>query len=418
MHKMELLTQKSIDKYQIVWYVKFEEVTMKQHMTNRQEITSLTTAKEGNALIMRKGRTSLLAAKIMLFALLKIENRNEINYDLKDRQYYRNLKLDTTVDYSRGLVAEMDVIELRKLLNKENSGSFYASLRELFSIDPSESKSLRNNFAVMLPNSNSGVLGYAEVITACHYDTSSGRLFLKFSDEDYIKSQLWQIKSEYTSLPLLLFLGIHSIHTYRLLEILYAKISMADEALRENVDELSTEYAFRFSVGELQLMLGIVDITTDKEAKKQAASKDPDWNSIAKEIGERQVSNFSNYKVFRKNSIDVAIKEINESNAAFSVEYDAERDEGGKKISYVNFYVKRKQANKKIIVESNPETNKMNAIVDLARELSALSLTYGELEEIATIANYDKSLVIAGYLLYEKFDIKDSFVDWFKEFRK
>jgi hypothetical protein len=271
----------------------------------------------------------------------------------------------------------------------------------------------------MLPNSNSGTLGYAEIITACHYGTNNGKLFLKFTEEDCIKSQLWQIKSEYTSLPLLLFLGLRSIHSYRLLEILYANVAMADDAFREQgEDGYLDEYAFRFTVGELQLMLGIVDITIDKEAKKKAASKDPDWNSIASEIGERQVSNFSNYKVFRKNSLDVAINEINSSDAAFYVEYEAERDEHGKKIAYVNFYVKRKNKNSHQAKTTSEREKKMDLIVDLARELNALSLTYGELEQIAQIANYDKSLVVAGYVLYDKFGVKTNFVDWFRDFRR
>ena len=93
---------------------------MEQYTTNGQVITNLTTTTEGNALIMRKGRTSLLSAKVMLFALLKVENRNDKQYNIKESQYYHRLLLDTTVDYRKGLVAEIDVSDLKKLLKKSN----------------------------------------------------------------------------------------------------------------------------------------------------------------------------------------------------------------------------------------------------------------------------------------------------------
>ena len=390
---------------------------MEQYIAKGQEITSLTTAKEGNALIMRKGRTSLLSAKVMLFALLKIENRDDKIYTLKERQYYRDLKFSTSVDYSKGLVAEIEVADLRRLLKKENSGSFYSSLREIFSSDPHEPKSLRNNFSVVMSRGESGVLGYAEVITACHYDTSCGKLFLKFSDEDYIKSQLWQIKSEYTSLPLLLFLGLKSVHSYRLLEILYSKIAICDDESKKNGNPLANEYSFRFTVGELQFMLGIIDITTDREAKQKALDKDPDWNEMAKNVGDNQCSNFQTYKVFRKHSLDVAIKEINSSNSDFLVEYSPARDDRGRKIAFIDFYVRRKNVQHIEIQESKEDRN-MNFIVDLARELNGLNLTYENLNEIARISNYDKSLIVAAYELYLKFNVNEGFTEWFVNFRK
>ena len=95
------------------------KIIMKSHIANGQIISDLTTTTEGNALIMRKGRTSLLSAKVMLFALLKVENRGVKHYGIKEQQYYNKLQKDTTVDYTKGLVAEIDVPDIRKLLKKE-----------------------------------------------------------------------------------------------------------------------------------------------------------------------------------------------------------------------------------------------------------------------------------------------------------
>lgn len=393
---------------------------MESHIANGQVITDLTTTTEGNALIMRKGRTSLLSAKVMLFALLKVENRNTKRHNIKQSQYYKKLLQDTGVDYSKGLVAEIDVPDVRKLLKKENSGSFYASLRELFSIDPHDEKSLRNSWAVMLPNGDSGVLGYAEVITACHYDTANGKLFMKFSDEELVKSQIWQIKSEYTELPFLHMINIKSIYTYRLYEIIYSEITKADLMLRENGEEQPIEYSFRYALGELQLMLGIFDLTIDKDGKKMAASKDPDFNLIVADINTRQRENMGEYRSFRRYSLDVATTEINNTpTSSFNICYDVEKEEHGRKVAYVIFYVKKKNFNNEIEVKHNEKpVDNADFIVDLARELNVLSLTYDELNKIAVAAEYDKNLVTAAYVLYNKLQVTDNFTDWFVELRK
>lgn len=394
---------------------------MEQYILNGQVITDLTTATEGNALIMRKGKTSLLAAKVMLFALLNVENRNSGQYNIEDLQYYSKLSQDTGVDYSKGIVSEIAISDLKKLLKKENSGSFYASLRELFSIDPYQEKSLRNSWAVMLPISESGVLGYAEVITACHYDTANGRLFIKFSNEDFVRSQLWQIKSSYTELPFLHMINIKSIYTYRLYEIIYSEISKTDLMLKENGDWNShSEYSFRFSVGELQLMLGALDVTTDKIGKKSIATKDPDYNAIAADINTRQYENMGEYRSFRRYSLDVATKEINNTDSsAFTIRYDVEKDETGKRVSYVVFYVKKKNSPIYVeaeFVERNEEQD--DFIVSLARELGDFSLKFNELQNIAKASDYDMELIKAALTLYNGMKITEPFSSWFLEFRK
>ena len=394
---------------------------MQSYTLDGQAITNLTTIAEGNALIMRKGRASLLSSKVMLFALLKLEDRTNKAFNLKDTQYYSKLHTETTVDYCKGLVAEMDVADLRKLLNKENSGSFYATLRELFSIDPHEAKSLRNAWAVMLPNAESGVLGYAEVVTACHYDTAAGKLFIKFSDEEFIKNQIWQIKTEYTDLPFLHMMHMKSSYAYRLYEILSSEISKMDEALRSQGDQtLPTEYSFRFSVGELQLMLGIIDIKLDREGKKKIAKRNPDYNSITAEVNTRQRENMGEYRNFRRYALDVAVAEINATESStFSLTYDVEREKGGtKKISHVVFYC-RKKCQKRVVdtVARDVIPNEADFVVDIARELSAFHLTYDELMKIAKASNYDKNIIIAARGLYQSLKVSEPFEMWFQKLR-
>ena len=397
---------------------------MNINMSNGQVITSLTTTNESNSLIMRKGRTTLLSAKVMLFALLKVENRNQSSFSLKENQYYDKLLKTTGVDYRKGLVAEMDVSDLKKLLKKENSGSFYASLRELFSTDPHDEKSLRNSWAVMMPRNSDDenpVYGYAEVITSCSYDTGSGKLFIKFSDEEFVKSQIWQIRSEYTELPFLHMINIKSIYTYRLYEIIYSEIVKADQAMRDSGEfVLPDQYSFRLSLGSLLLSLGILDISKDSSGKRALSSKNPDYNEIASDVNSRQHENMGEYRSFRRYSLDVATKEINQTEtSAFTISYDVEKDPKTRKVAYIIFYVKKKKQ-QSIEPETNNSQSQVDAdfIVDLARELSGLSLNFDELTQIAVVGNYDKGFITAAYVLYKKLGLNSNFVDWFIELKK
>jgi hypothetical protein len=65
---------------------------METYVINGHEITDLTTTREGNSLILRKGKTSLLSAKIMLVALLNVENRINYKPDTRRVHYYEKLQ--------------------------------------------------------------------------------------------------------------------------------------------------------------------------------------------------------------------------------------------------------------------------------------------------------------------------------------
>ena len=95
-----------------------------------------------------------------------------------------------------------------------------------------------------------------------------------------------------------------------------------------------------------------------------------------------------------------------------------EKEENGRKVAYIIFYVKKKGANEVEVIDDIKPDNKADFIVELARELSSLSLTYDELNQIAVISDYDKNMVSAAFILYNKLQSTDNFVDWFAELRK
>jgi len=389
---------------------------MENKTLNGQLITDTTMTTESNSLVMRKGRSTLLASKVLLIALLNIENRDNKKYTLQERAYYKQLERDTNVDYSKGIVSEINTSDLKKLLNKKNSGSFYKALRELFSLDPHEPRSLRNAFACMLPNEESGVLGYAEVVTSCHMVGT--RLFIKYSGERFVRSQLMQLKSEYTELPLLVVAGFKSVYTLRLFEILSSAIQGMDAALQATGQDEAEEYSFRYSLGELQLMFGIVDITADSEGKKSVAAQNPDYNSIVREVNERLHENMGSFAYFKRYALTTAVDEINKTDAInFRVSYSVER-ETEKRITHIIFFVKKKGVD---VVDQElleEHENHGDIILSIAKELSALTLNYNQLLKIADAAEYDKETILAAYNLYCQMNLSCDFVNWFVELRK
>lgn len=392
---------------------------MESYSLADNKIMDTTIARESNSMIMRKGRSTLLASKVMLYALLRVENRSEKYIDIKESQYYNAIKNSTGVDYSSGLVAEMTVSELVNLLGKKGSGSFYASLKELFSIDPYEEKSLRNSWAVMMPNEKSGVLGYAEVISACHYDTVTGRLFIKFSDEEFIRSQIWQIKSEYTELPLTHMLNIKSVYTYRLYEILYCELSKA-EAKEEQSKTKNGLYKFSYPIGELVFMMGSVDVVADKTVKKDLSKKNCDYNDALSDFSKRQNKDFKSSTIRRK-IIDTAVNEINATpTSAFLVSYEMERGPKSRRFTTITFFVHVKEQS--VALDNLHEHHKKGideaeVIFNLSKELSEFSLSYEEIQRIAKASDFDEGVVVAAKILYEKLGLDCDFVIWFEDLR-
>jgi hypothetical protein len=181
--------------------------------------------------------------------------------------------------------------------------------------------------------------------------------------------------------------------------------------------DMPLEYSFRFSLGELQLMLGIIDITTDSVGKQRIAMKNPDYNFIASDVNTRQRENMGEYRSFRRYSLDVATAEINDTDtSAFSIDYDVECEEGSRKVAYVIFNVRRK-TNDNIVRTTKSTNDHADFIVDLARELHSLALTYDELIRISVAAEYDKNLIVAAKALYDKLPVAENFVTWFEELR-
>ena len=392
---------------------------MKQNIvTSDGVITNLTMAKESNSLIMRKGRSSLLASKVMLLALLKIEDRDNISYSLQEKQYYAQLEKETHVDYSKGIVSEIHMKDLKKIFNKKSSGSFYTSIRTLFESDPHEERSLRNSFAVMLPDEESGATGYAEIVVGCHF-SSDGRLLIKFSSEKYIRSQLMQLRSNYTELPLLICASLKSIYSLRLLEILSSAIQSTDNSLRSMGQDEVFDYSFRYTLGEIQMMFGVIDITLDSKGKQMISMQNPDYNHIARDVNSRLNEHMGIYSYFRRYALSTAIDEINSiPEIGFTVTYEAERI-NDQKVTHIVFYVKKKHGpTYKDPIDVIAQESKGDVILAIADVLRSYSLTFNQLEQIAEAADYNKDTIVAAYNLYEQMKLTQDFTQWFLDLRK
>ena len=87
--------------------------------------------RKANSIIQSIGRVTLLANKIFMTALIRVQERN--GCEGAEKKYYENLKRKTRVDFSHGLVAEFSSTELRSLIG-DHSGSFYKRVSDI--MDP------------------------------------------------------------------------------------------------------------------------------------------------------------------------------------------------------------------------------------------------------------------------------------------
>ena len=206
-------------------------------MPDKKVLQQVINVKKSNNLIQSLGKTTLLSNKVFLTSLLKIEERTGVPE--AEKEYYRKLEKASGTDFSKGLVAEFRNSDLRNIMGSK-SGSYYTNIAEL--MDPTNSKSLRNQWVIMVKNPEDGLYGSTDVITSTLYDDKNGKLYIKFSNEPKIKKELHELKNNYTLLNYNLMMQFRSIYSYRIYELLMSRIGREDGITKEKKDEYMFTY--------------------------------------------------------------------------------------------------------------------------------------------------------------------------------
>ena len=339
--------------------------------------------RKSNPLIQSMGNPSLLANKILLTALVHAEMADPKNLSpLLSPEDWKRVKRDLKADYTKGLVAIFPQSEIRKFAKKSNSGSYYDSLNSILNSNPMTKtdgfKSLQNQWTVVL-NSN-GLHETISLITACAYDEKTHNIFIKFSDEEKIQKQIYNLKSNYTTLSYKKMMLFKSNYASKLYEIIKSRIDY-DDATSKTINDT---YEYTYNIAHLKYMLGVLNPFYSNETIKMLGAKNPDYD-VAE--GMNVSGGMPKWYDFKRYCLDKCQKEINEL-TEFTMSYTpGERKGKGGKICDVTIIIKRKVD----VVNTAPVLNsdELFDLIDQVRDIITEKLSTADIKTLLDKAGND-----------------------------
>ena len=289
---------------------------------------------------------------------------------------------DRFCDVGNGtIVFEMSISEISDILHRKG-GSLYD--------DISSAASSLSGYTIGYNDREAKCFNYSALITET--DCRDGVLKIYYNAK--FRNEIQNLTKHFTKLRLDVMTSFKSVHAFRSYENLLSKC-YAKYAVGENDDE---HYVMSYSVGEIKMVLGIIDVT-DKKIKKALENKsgniDYDYiSSLAKD------QSYSRYNNFHARVLLPAINEINSISEKYPdvgihVAMATKKEGLGGKVYRLEFDVIRvKQRNDEDIVENIElsETEKAELLDYILDELPVRA-NFSEARKIAEVAKYNKSKI-------------------------
>lgn len=378
-----------------------------------EDINSLM-VKKANSLIDSIGKISLMSEKVMLAALLNVQERN--GAPESEAKYYQTLLNDTGVDYSIGLVAELTNSELRRMMDSK-SGSYYTTIKKL--MDPKHPDSLKQQWGIMIKKPETGRYGYTEILSACIYDSNNGRMFIKFSSEVGVKKQVFNLKENYTLLPYSTMMKFENKYSYRLYELLMSKIGFNDSVMKKK----QNTYTFNFGLSELKFLLGVFDPVLTQDSKDLFMKEGMSYEEIENSFEDKK--KMTRWSDIKKLILEKAKDELDKV-SDFNFDYEPIRNGTGGKVVGVELTMTRKQKvifkdeivndSKDDVTKKNPddisETDKLTFLEKIYQEYSSLGFSLVDIKAISETAYFDEERVHHAMELFMKAKNVNNAVGW------
>lgn len=193
-------------------------------------------------------------------------------------------------------------------------------------------------------------------------------------------------------------LRYRSIYSLRLHEILLSrcyKQKKAGAAKYAAKESDGRHYRIEFSLSELKLSLGVVNAESAAVKKILSGSSAPDYDRAVEKASEKS---FNTWYEMRRKVIDVAVKEINETDNGMSVTYEPLQAGRGGKVYGVSFFVELTEAKEKKLREKEIKKESLteDEIFDIqctvrlrVAELTGKVLSLKEIKAVCDAAEYD-----------------------------
>ena len=318
---------------------------------------------KSNFLIGAKYKSSLLENKVMAISLNKIKDAEE--------------------DKEGTLIVRLKASELKKLLDSK-SGSFYSQLDKVGS-------SMTGRVIGMSDPENER-FHYMSVINNAHYE--NGVLTLEYNKN--LNGYLKNIKQNFTKLNLETMLDFKSVYSFRLYELLKSRAYYP-----KGVNRKDNSFRVTYDLAELKLDLGVINAELANVKKILNDSAKPNYEAALEAAPEKV---FTTWFEFRRNCIDVAVKEINskKDRTEMFVSYEPRKSGQGGKVYAVDFYIQLYKNNMKDDAETQEkaedltEDEKLN-FYDEIRDLMGSQIKSKDAKAIAEAASYDMGIIKEKY---------------------
>ena len=319
---------------------------------------------KSNFLIGAKYKSSLLENKVMAISLNKIKDAQE--------------------DKEGTLIVRLKASELKKLLDSK-SGSFYSQLDKV--------GSSMTGRVIGMSDPETERFHYMSVINNAHYE--NGILTLEYNKN--LNKYLKNIKQNFTKLNLETMLDFKSVYSFRLYELLKSRAYYP-----KGVNRKDNAFVVTYDLAELKLDLGVINAELDKVRKILNDKSSPNYEEALEASPEKV---FTTWFEFRRNCIDVAVKEINSKRdkTEMEVSYEPKKSGQGGKVYAVDFYIrlyKSTRTEESGKVNDGPleltEDDKLN-FYDEIHDLIEENIKTKDAKAIAEAAGYDMELIREKY---------------------
>lgn len=341
--------------------------------------------KKANLLISSKFHSPLIENKILMIAMSKIE-----------------------LDDTGRPIAKIKASEIMKILGKKNSSVYNQILRV--------SQNLSGRQILMEDRESSSFLLVNLIGSALYKDSE---LLIKFEPD--IKNLLYDLKKNYTTLDIPMMMSFKSNYSFRIYENLKAKAYEPGKKIQNPY----LTYEIPYKLSELKITIGIVD-TNVESVKKALQKKNPDFDKV---IQDAPVKFFNEWSDFKKNVLEVAMKEINEL-SDLSVSYKTTRSGRGGKVDGIIFYVKKKieyvsedvlkefKPKDEQIIEDVKNNTKVPASIDVLDYIEQIEdiidepLKISQMKSLLKASNYNVEKIKKAYMLSKKQEHIENLMGW------
>lgn len=277
------------------------------------------------------------------------------------------------------LVSELSASYIKKMLNiSSKSGSFYRNLND------AAQNMLGRVIGTSNPDTNSFV--YMAFITMAEYRNGVLRITYNQALTPYLKN----LQSKFTKLSLSAMLSFRSVYAIRLYELIKSKSYMSSQ--------------IPFSLSELKLELGIVDVEEDDVKRVLMNKENPDYD---KAVGMAKEQKFTLWTDFRRKVLDIAVNEINNNpRTDIHISYNTEKNGKGGKVVMVIFEIEPKDAIEPLKPEEDlkrrgrpkkiSQEDKIKCFVEASKHM-ADNFSTEEVIKIVEAAKYDLEKITQAY---------------------